>query len=53
MVRSRGISQICIFHQGRFEDPRGMLVPRAEDTANEDEDGLAIFEGPGAVGAFV
>jgi hypothetical protein len=39
--------------QGRFEMTRGMLVPRAEEDA--DDDGFTIFEGPGAVplGALV
>lgn len=43
----RGYTAVCHFHQDRFEMLRGMLVvPRAEDIA---DDGLAIFEGPGAV----
>lgn len=34
------------FHHGRFDVPRGRHVPRDEDA---DDDGLEIFEGPGAV----
>jgi hypothetical protein len=37
---------MSVFHHGRFDVPRGRLVPRDEDA---DDDGLAIFEGPGAV----
>jgi hypothetical protein len=37
---------MSVFHHGRFDVPRGMFVPRNEDA---DDDGLAIFEGPGAV----
>jgi hypothetical protein len=40
------------FHHGRFDVPRGKLVPRDDDA---DDDGLAILEGPEAVllGALV
>ncbi|SRR6266702_325078 len=43
---------MSVFHHGRFDMPRGRLVPRDEDA---DDDGLEIFEGPGAVplGALV
>ena len=37
---------MSVFHHGRFDVPRGKLVPRDEDA---DDDGLAIFEGPGVV----
>lgn len=37
---------MSMFHHGRFDVPRGKLVPRDDDA---DDDGLAIFEGPGAV----
>ena len=37
---------MSVFHHGRFDVPRGRLVPRDEDA---DDDDLAVFEGPGAV----